>query len=1055
MRDEVAFRVALLFCPIVVSLKPFLTPRRLTAGVLALGAVGLTAAGVTLYLQREAIGVRLAFDYLRAHGVPAAIHLDRLDLGGVTGSVRLGPADHPDLTVGRLQADFGALPAPWRGVRAPPLRALHLDQAVLHARLRDGRLDFGTLQPLIDQALQAKPGAGPAPDLYIQDGRLELDTPGGPVSIALDATVKGGRVRTLHARLEPGDLDLMGVRLADVQGVLSGQATGLGELHLTGAFGAARGRSPQGAATGLTLNLEALTPNGAADLTQGDRPVDAIIRLSSSRFELQPDHGAAVEVQGADVSADLNGEMDRTNAFIGKLHVSGRAGRLARAGVELASVGMELASPQVLAQVEKAGVVGGGPFELSLSARSGRLHEDAGATQVGGLDILLTPASLRARGQLGLAQGVTLQAQGTLAGGGGLPRRQAEHIAQRALGELDPGAARALAQTLQQVRLDVPAYALAYDSRRDATLRLDRGAELATPGGRLSLHTSSGEPLVSTNASGATGNGLALALVVEGLPRISLAVGRYRVGRDGAAWLGGLTLSAHGGLGPVQDASLDFAGALSGRSARWTLAASDCAPVSVGSLKSKGQVVASGGRVRVCPVAGGPLASLDDGRWRLNVQLRDAAVALPSASLKLQLASAPIALEGGPQPPSGRMGLEGLAVQDTSTVARVRPLAADGTLTLADGAVQGRLAVALVKGAAPLGVLSLQAQPSRGTGQGVFQTGRLVFAPKGLQPGDIVPAAAQALPDAQGELQLSARFAWSRAGLSSSGQASSDGFSFKSPAGKIDGLRGDVRLASLTPLRSPPGQTLTADKLETLAPLKNIKVVFALEPSAMALQTASAGVSGGEISLDAMRLPLAPPLQTSGVLRLKDVDVQQLISLLNLSKAVSLQARLQGALPFALRPGPGGGTLLRISDGRVAAEGPGRLTIRREALTGAVATGGAPAAQPNAVQDFAYQALEHLAFSQLDAEVASRPGGRLGVVFHVIGRHDPAINKPTRIGLWALLRGHAFDKPLPLPKGTPVDLTLDTSLNLDDILAAYGWIGGEHTPAMGSPKVQP
>ena len=51
----------------------------------------------------------------------------------------------------------------------------------------------------------------------------------------------------------------------------------------------------------------------------------------------------------------------------------------------------------------------------------------------------------------------------------------------------------------------------------------------------------------------------------------------------------------------------------------------------------------------------------------------------------------------------------------------------------------------------------------------------------------------------------------------------------------------------------------------------------------------------------------------------------------------------------------------------------------------------------------------------------------------------------------ALLRGHAFDKPLPLPKGTPVDLTLDTSLNLDDILNAYTHLGG----GSGSAAVQP
>jgi Dicarboxylate transport len=95
------------------------------------------------------------------------------------------------------------------------------------------------------------------------------------------------------------------------------------------------------------------------------------------------------------------------------------------------------------------------------------------------------------------------------------------------------------------------------------------------------------------------------------------------------------------------------------------------------------------------------------------------------------------------------------------------------------------------------------------------------------------------------------------------------------------------------------------------------------------------------------------------------------------------------------------------------------------------------ASPPNAVQDFAYQALENLAFDQLEGTVNSRPMGRLGVLLHIKGRNDPATAAEPRVGVLDLLRGRAFDKPLPLPKGTPIDLTLDTSLNLDELLNSY------------------
>ena len=36
-----------------------------------------------------------------------------------------------------------------------------------------------------------------------------------------------------------------------------------------------------------------------------------------------------------------------------------------------------------------------------------------------------------------------------------------------------------------------------------------------------------------------------------------------------------------------------------------------------------------------------------------------------------------------------------------------------------------------------------------------------------------------------------------------------------------------------------------------------------------------------------------------------------------------------------------------------------------------------------------------------------------------------------------ILNGTALYKPIPLPSGTPIDLTLDTSLNFDELLKSY------------------
>jgi hypothetical protein len=136
---------------------------------------------------------------------------------------------------------------------------------------------------------------------------------------------------------------------------------------------------------------------------------------------------------------------------------------------------------------------------------------------------------------------------------------------------------------------------------------------------------------------------------------------------------------------------------------------------------------------------------------------------------------------------------------------------------------------------------------------------------------------------------------------------------------------------------------------------------------------------------------------------------------------------------------------VRIAGGELHAIQPGRLSISRQALTGVAASGsvsaptGPPAAVPpnDTFTDFAYQALENLAFDKLDASLASRADGRLGILAHIVGRHDPPQHQEIRLSIFDLIGRKFLNRPLPLPSGTGVNLTLDTTLNLDDLLKDY------------------
>ena len=111
----------------------------------------------------------------------------------------------------------------------------------------------------------------------------------------------------------------------------------------------------------------------------------------------------------------------------------------------------------------------------------------------------------------------------------------------------------------------------------------------------------------------------------------------------------------------------------------------------------------------------------------------------------------------------------------------------------------------------------------------------------------------------------------------------------------------------------------------------------------------------------------------------------------------------------------------------------------------------APAGEVNAFSEFAYQAMEHLAFDTLDAEVNSLENGRLGVLMRLKGEHTPPQKQEIRLTLMDLIRRNFLNRSLPLPSGTKVDLTLDTSLNLDQILKDFG----EYQALRGSQAVQP
>ncbi len=498
-------------------------------------------------------------------------------------------------------------------------------------------------------------------------------------------------------------------------------------------------------------------------------------------------------------------------------------------------------------------------------------------------------------------------------------------------------------------------------------------------------------------------------------------------------------IAASGGFDAlvVRGARFQLAGRLvgAGSGARFDL--SDCGPVGARRLAFDSNPV-DAFAARLCPGAG-PLVLVDARGWRTAGRLANASGDIASAAIVLRAA------EGAFEASGAATGLERAAlvldrgvISDTTAPIRFRAVDAAGRADLAGGVWTGAF-TADTRAGHRIGRIAIRHDVASGAGRADIDAGGLAFAPTALQPGDLTPMANFAR-EADGRAGFNGWFTWGADGhTASGGDLIARSLTFKSPLGRVVGIDADLHFVSLAPLVSAPDQRIEVGRVEAITPLSGVRVQFELSADQLSLKSASGSFAEGRISLEPVVAPLAAGSTIQAVLVLDHVDLGEIIAVSSLADAVKLDAVVDGRVPFTI--GPSG---LTIQHGHIGAIAPGRLSISRQALAGGVGARAPAAPSPAAprqagfAEDLAYQAMENLAFDQLDASVDSLPGDRLGTLFHIKGRHDPPQVQRARIAVTDLISGHALDKPLTLPSDTRIDLTLDTTLNFGEIVRAIG-----------------
>lgn len=777
------------------------------------------------------------------------------------------------------------------------------------------------------------------------------------------------------------------------------------------------------------------TISADADLDQGrlDR-LDASLAPTTLRLGQ-----AAAQVRSARVRASRTGDRLRLGAQVQAAGLSAKEGWASDAEIDLQA---DLAYAALVngrldgrgsgqANVAAAGsgdlMVRGFRLDLqapafaaapAAGAGSGRFHLSTTLAELARADLRLSRLASEGSGQLSFDKaGVAADFTGGLTGSG----------ASSALGPVakdDAPVMAAVKHGLERFRFAVDKAALSRDHGRVSARLLAPARATTTSGGVLDLKPA--------------GRGYGVTVAGGGLPEARADLRRVDFA-DGAVIAEGGVQAAFS-LGLLDGAQVKADGKLTVRGGAAAFAAANCAEVTVKRLDF-GDNGADDFAAKVCPTRE-PMLTAAAGRWTIAGQARDASARLPSFEAALSGGSGSMKLQGRGQDLDADFVVDQVRVTDRAKPLRFYPVVASGRANLAKDLFTGGVDVKTPKGV-HLAHADFRDQVAAMKGGMTISAPGLTFAKGALQPTQLSPLTAALGEPASGKVSFEGRFDWVGDKTTSSGRLTAQDLSFRSPAGPVTGFNGAMAFTSLAPLVGASVGPLKADRIAGMVALTDASALVKVQNETATVTEGQGSLGGGKVLIDATA-SLAADQTVQGHVSLEGVQVHDLVASSPFSDKVSMTAQISGALPFRMAAGK-----LRIMGGAAMADGPGRLSINRATFNpGGAETG--PATKDN-LSTFGYQAMENLAFQTLTATIDSQPDGKLRMVFHIAGKYDPPTKKELRLSWRDVLDHNVLNKPMPLPSNTGVNLTLDTTLNLDNLIESEGALERR----LGSASVQP
>lgn len=272
--------------------------------------------------------------------------------------------------------------------------------------------------------------------------------------------------------------------------------------------------------------------------------------------------------------------------------------------------------------------------------------------------------------------------------------------------------------------------------------------------------------------------------------------------------------------------------------------------------------------------------------------------------------------------------------------------------------------------------LAGQARMDRGTALASFKVFPIDFVPDGLQPADLVPAAAALFRDTSGRIAVDGTVTWPgapRPGADPLTVSVSD-LSFTGSLGAVSGLTGEIALAGIDPVQTEPGQTLVATAIDLGVPIAQPSARFQVTGGdTLWVDRIEARFAGGTVLAEDVVVPLSGEGEVAVTLDVTAVDAAGLAEVVDL-EGLQATGSLSGQLPVVWDPRAG----LSVRAARLATTGGGTLRY-------------APATPPPALQDagpevsLMLQAIRNLVYERLELEADGRPGEPFDIKLRVRG----------------------------------------------------------------------